>query len=333
MTSDGITILHAKHRRLTKTWHADGTCDGYDSAKHFDLHEVVIDGLDALEALLRDLAPRWDCAVVRGAIADPARTRSVRRLAHPDPETGEAATLRDIPRRWLSLDLDGVPLPEGLDRRDLAACAAAVLPMLPEPLRQADLVVQASSSHGIKPGARLRLWGWCDRRLARSELVRWFQGTPVDAALFRPAQLNYTAAPLFAPGATDPLPARLLRIQGTSAIIQAPSAEALAPPPEPVAPVRPVSPGSGSRYALAALTRAISTISSRGEGDRHPAAVAEAWGLARLVKAGLLTESEVTRAIDGALCQAGKPKGEGAAIAAWAIRQRTDSGTLPEGMR
>lgn len=333
MTSDGITILHARHRRLTKTWHADGTCDGYDSARHFDLHEVAIDGLDALEALLRDLAPRWDCAVVRGAIADPARTRGVRRLAHPDPETGEAATLRDTPRRWLSLDLDGVPLPEGLDRRDLAACAAAVLPMLPEPLRQADLVVQASSSHGIKPGARLRLWGWCDRSLSGAELARWFRGLPVDAALFRVAQLNYTAAPLFAPGATDPLPARLLRIQGASAVIRAPSAEALAPPPRPVAPVRPVSPGSGSRYALAALTRAISTITSRGEGDRHPTALAEAWGLARLVKAGLLTESEVTRAIDGALCQAGKPRGEGAAIAAWAIRQRGDSGTLPEGMR
>jgi hypothetical protein len=58
-------------------------------------------------------------------------------------------------------------------------------------------------------------------------------------------------------------------------------------------------------------------------GSRHRTAVAEAWGLARLVAAGLLAPGEVARALDGALRMAGKPAGEGAAIAAWAIGRRS----------
>jgi putative DNA primase/helicase len=138
MSADTATILQARHRRLAKTWRADGSCEGYDAAKHFDLHAVPLDGLDALEALLRDLGPRWDCAMVRGGIADPAWATNVRRLVHPDPETGEAATLREMPHHWLALDVDGVPLPDNVDRLDLAACAGAVLPLLPAAVGNAN---------------------------------------------------------------------------------------------------------------------------------------------------------------------------------------------------
>ena len=61
--------------------------------------------------------------------------------------------------------------------------------------------------------------------------------------------------------------------------------------------------------------------------------MSEAWGLARLVRAGLLSEGEVTRAIEGALRHTGKPEGEGEAIVAWAVAQRLDSGNLPAGAR
>lgn len=79
--------------------------------------------------------------------------------------------------------------------------------------------------------------------------------------------------------------------------------------------------GSG-RYAAAALARATMAVATAQVNSRHDTAVREAWGLARLVAAGLLTGSDVSRAIDGALQRAGKPEGEGAAIAAWAVARR-----------
>ncbi|ONG47970.1 hypothetical protein BKE38_22390 [Pseudoroseomonas deserti] len=336
MTADTITVITSYGPRLAKRVRADGVVEGYDSAKHYDLHSEPLTGMGDLLQLLGKLLSRPCCAVVRGAIADPARTQHVRRLVHTDPETGELPTLRDVPRRWLALDLDGVPLPEGIDRTDLLACAAAVLPMLPQPLQQADLVVQATGSHGLKPGARLRLWGWCDRPLSGAEGQRWFRGLPVDASLFRPAQVNYTAAPVFADGAQDPLDGRLAWLRGEHRYIAAPSASELAPPPKPpvdqyrAAAV--TSTGNGSRYAMAALAKACSLIRQQSEGTRHPTAVAEAWGLARLVRAKLLTKDEVVRAIGLALLDVGKPEAEGKAIAEWAIAQRTDTGTLPAGV-
>ena len=135
--------------------------------------------------------------------------RGVRRLLRGDPLVGDAPTLREVPRRWLALDLDSVPLPPGLDPRDLAACARAVLPLLPAPFRRAAVVAAATASHGIKPGARLRLWFWCDRLLTCAECKRWLAGAPVDAAVFAPAQPIYCASPLVM-GRPDHIPRRVI---------------------------------------------------------------------------------------------------------------------------
>lgn len=110
-TGCGATVLRARGRRLSKQVQGDGATVGYDSARTFDLHPVALRDLHELHELLRSLGGRADCALVRGAVADPARTCGVRRLLHDDAETGEAATLREVPRRWVALDVDGVPLP------------------------------------------------------------------------------------------------------------------------------------------------------------------------------------------------------------------------------
>ncbi len=276
----GLTLLRSRGSRLAKLWHVDGTCEGYGLARTFDLAPVPLDGLDALAALLARLQGQPDRCTVRGAVADPARTCGVRRLLHTDPETGEAPTLRPVARRWFALDLDGLPLPVGTDPRDLAACAAAVLPSLPAGLRGADLLVQATAGHGVKPGARLRLWGWCDRALADAELRRWFRRTPVDPALFSPAQVHYTAAPLFQAPRRDPLPCRLLLLRGERRSVAAPSSAALAPRPRPAPPP---PPGGCDRYATAALSRAAARVARAPVNERHRTAKCEAWGLAPML--------------------------------------------------
>jgi hypothetical protein len=152
--SDHITILHARGRRLAKAVRGDGEIEGYDSAKTVDLFETAIADLKALEGLLRRLEPRGDCCVVRGSIADPSRVTAVRRLLYRDAETGDEPTLREVPRRWLALDFDTLPLPEGVEPEDLIACARAAIESLSEEFLWVRTVVQATAGHGLKPGLR-----------------------------------------------------------------------------------------------------------------------------------------------------------------------------------
>jgi hypothetical protein len=215
--SDAITILRAHGRRLAKVIHDDGTIDNFDKAKTFDLTEVSIDDLDAALRLLRRLERRSDCCVVRGAIADVNRTKGVRRICQPDREY--PLTLREQPRRWVALDIDSLPIPNWIDPVDLIACACVAIRALPKPFRVARCIVQATASHGLKPGARLRLWFWLSRPVSSSELKFWLRLAPVDHKIFGAAQIHYTAAPLFLSGASDPLPKRIDIIPGDEAVL------------------------------------------------------------------------------------------------------------------
>ncbi|MBX6745706.1 MAG: hypothetical protein IRY87_27065, partial [Acetobacteraceae bacterium] len=307
----------------------DGTLIPYDSARTFDLHHEPLADLAGLADLLRRLLSCPDAAVVRGAILDPARTRRVRRLLHADAETGDAPTLREVPRRWLALDVDGLDLPPGTDPRDLAACARAVLPHLPAEFRAARVVVTATASHGIKPGIHLRLWYWLSRPAGGAEVTQWLRGAPVDASIFNAAQVIYTAAPLIEAGTADPLPCRLTILPGAVEVVRVPSPLALAPAPRvlPALPARRITGDDGrDRYAAAALARAAANVASAPVKSRHPTAKREAWSLARFVRAGLLTEAQVKEAIGAALEAAGKDRSEGEKVAAWAVAHRTDAG-------
>jgi hypothetical protein len=333
MSTDTLTILRSRGRRLAKLIRAGGDAQGYDSARTYDMHAVTFDGLDGLRDHLAALAHRPEHCVVRVGILNLSHAVGVRRLLHPDRETGEVPTLVDAPRRWVALDCDGIPAPEDMDRRDLEACGILARLTMPEAFHGAACIVQATAGHAIKPGLRLRLWFLLERGLTGAECQRWLRGVPgVDPSTLRAAQVTYTAAPLFVDMA-DPLPRRLAMLPGLDTVAR-PTVAELQPPPRPAAdPSRVVTAASSDRYVRAALTRACSNIATAPVDSRHPTAVAEAWGLARFVVAGLLTADEVIRAVDGALEQAGKPKGEGAKIAAWAVAQRTDSGNLSTGGR
>jgi hypothetical protein len=333
MSTDTLTILRSRGRRLAKLIRAGGDIQGYDIARTYDMHAVTFDGLDGLRDHLAALAHRPEHCVVRGAILDPSHAVGVRRLLHPDRETGEVPTLTDAPRRWVALDCDGIPAPEGMDRRDLEACGILARLTMPAAFHGAACIVQATAGHLIKPGLRLRLWFLLERGLTGAECQRWLRGVPgVDPSTLRAAQVTYTAAPLFI-DMTDPLPRRLAMLPGLETV-SCPTEAELQPPPRPdTDPSRVVTAASADRYVRAALMRACTAIATAPVDSRHPTAVSEAWGLARFVVAGLMSADEVIRAVDGALEQAGKPKGEGAKIAAWAVSQRTDSGNLPTGGR
>jgi len=227
-TSDAmITIVRARCRRLAKIVSADGTIQDYDKPYRFDLAEVLVTGLDELERLLRRLECRRDCAVVRGAVADPTRTKGVRRLLYRDGN--DDPTLVDTPKKWAALDFDGLPRPDWIDLSDLPGCACVAIRKLPNEFRNSRCLVQATASHGLKPGIRIRLWYWLDRPTSGSELKYWLRSAPLDLSIFSAAQITYVAAPLFLAGAFDPLSKRLDTVSGAAEAI-VPSPERLRPP-------------------------------------------------------------------------------------------------------
>ena len=266
-TGCAVTIAEALGGAvLAKRWHADGTATPYGNAFLYNLHPWPVANLAGLFHVLREMLALPRHCILRGEPVTGATMEKVRRLLHPDPETGDRATLRETSRRWVAVDLDSVPLPEGTDPRDLAACARAVRRYLPHAFRDAAAIVQATASHGIKPGARLRWWAWLSRPVTGAELENWFRGCPVDFATFRTVQPHYTSAPLFAPGASDPLPERLALVPGARDVVPVPPAAMLRPvrfawPAQP----RRASNGDGAGR-FAALVR---TVRESAEGERH----------------------------------------------------------------
>jgi hypothetical protein len=330
--TDTITIIRSRHgKRLAKLIRADGTVEDYDSAFMYDMIERPVAGLAQIAELLAWLMGRPHCAVVRGQIIDPARAASVRRLAFKCKKTGDEPTLRAAPHSWLALDMEGVDRPETVPAHDLARCAETAIQRLPAAFHAARCIVQASASHGIKPGCRLRLWYWLDRPAGNGELKHWLRGCPADPSVFRTVQPIYTAAPLFADGVADHLPHRMIELPGDG-VVAVPAPALLAPPaPRPGGAL----PGAGavgaSGYALAALTNAAVRVRQAGIGQRHDTILREARSLARFIEGRLLTQRDVSTVLRDAGRDAGKPEDEIDSVIEWAM-DHPGTGPLPEGV-
>jgi len=325
-TIETLTVLRARGRRLAKRLHPNGHADGYNSPKHLDGFTVAVPDLAALLKLLQRLLPRPDCCVIRGELLAGERAEGVRRLLHLDRKTGDQPTIRDVPRRWLALDIEGVLLPHDVQPSDLSGCAAVALATFPPTFHGAACVVQASASHGLRPDLRLRVWAWLDRPTWGYELKRWLRDTPADPSVFGAAQPIYTAAPVLAPGMSDPLPERLLSLSGRARVV-VPPAEVLALPLRPVTPPPEMQPMQGDHYARAALEAAAGRIATATK--RHPTLIAEARNLARFVNAGLLDAGDLRRVLTRAAEAAGKDDpAEVAACIAWGL-DNPSSAPLP----
>jgi hypothetical protein len=174
----------------------------------------------------------------------------------------------------------------------------------------------------------VRLWYWLSRPATSRELTRWLRHRPADPSVFRAAQPIYTAAPVFAAGASDHLPERMVVLPGTE-LVPVPSPEELEPGKVVLKP--PMTPGAtgASRYAFAALTNAAVRIRQACVGQRHPTILREARGLARLVTAGLLTESAIAEVLRSSGQDTGMPEEEIDSIIAWAMLHLSTA-TLPE---
>ena len=306
--TETITVLRAHSRRLAKLICADGTIEDFNKPKTFDLFEAATPNIDALEQLLRRLERRPDCCVVRGAVIDPLRVKAVRRLLHPDKD--EAPTLREVPRRWLAFDFDLPSRPDWLNPADLFSCGRLAVETLPQEFRRARFIVQATAGHGLKPGARIRLWCWLNRVVSGPQLKYWLRRAPVDPSVFGAAHIIYTAAPVIEPGAFDPLTSRLTAVPGDNEVI-VPAPERLQPP-KPTTPKREHPP---DRDDISGLIHTVETAGGRSNNRNN----ALYWAARRCAERGLCDNDTADR-LEEAAIRAGLSQNEAAATVRSGLR-------------
>ena len=198
----------------------------YDLVAWWRFHPVARE-FNGMVELLQRLMDHADIMLVRGAPVvavqrDGWTAPSLRRWQN------EPVTLRSVPRQWLALDLDDVPvrapLGDGDRLQDAAEYVRAHRP--PPEFAGARMVATATGSTGLKGlvTVRLRLFVLLDRVFDDGTLKRWARGVraatdlPLDDSLFQAGQPHYTARPRFVER-TGPAPRdrRVAVLDGTCA--------------------------------------------------------------------------------------------------------------------
>lgn len=164
---------------------------------------------------------------------EPDVSSFVRRITKPGCARGsdvvDPAMFQDQAQPILILDLDKLPLPDGLDeRRDVRAVLDHIEGQLPPELRNVTHLAHLSSSAGMLPRlASLRLVFLTTEPHSCADLKAWAAGCPleIDDSIFRPVQPIYWAHPQFGdwltelssgPRIADPFPAERLFLRQRS---------------------------------------------------------------------------------------------------------------------
>lgn len=227
MVGDSIAVLQHPTALATKIHHYLGArvhTDPYGDGKYFRAEVVPLGGLGDLHDLLQVLAKDTRAFCIRG---EPVPGRDLTRIRRTKKtKDGEAAGFREVPRRWVMIDVDSLDDTYEPNWGSVEGCQQAadrLLGQLPMELRTAGYVWQVSSSAGVKSGLRMHLFFWLDRPLGEAELTRWGEAVNdaagqkiVDTAVFRTVQPLYTANPLF-DNMLDPVARRIGYVPGAPA--------------------------------------------------------------------------------------------------------------------
>lgn len=255
-----LTFLQGEGVQGAKRFTPEGTTPYASGAGPFAVVRFEVATLaEAAQALVRCPPNAY---LVRGTPL-PANAATIpyrRHLAHgpsQPPSLGPCASF------LLPIDFDSPAALAHLDGSDLGPCAEACRELLPETFRNAQALAQATSSAGVKPGARVRLWFWCSRPVGDAEAKALVGGIPgTDAAIYSPSQPIYVCPPTFDPGLRDPFDdhPRWLFLPGAESV-EIP--ESLPTPPAP--------PSASPRCAIADGARNATLTSLAGAARRRGA--------------------------------------------------------------
>jgi len=211
-----ISVLKCGDQHLaTKRWikGANGrpVKIGCDTPTWYMVHPRQVANIFELHSLLKTLEGDPRACLIRGYPAQGVDiTAPVRRMKHPDKDNGDKIWFEEREgQRLVLIDLDKVPVPEGIDpiSDPSRAIEYLVANALPPELRDVTCVWQWSASTGMQ-GAGLvsaHFWFWLSRPMTGAELKAWYCSNEwlrshenhIDTALFNDVQVHYTAAPVF----------------------------------------------------------------------------------------------------------------------------------------
>jgi len=285
-TGCGFTVLRCRGDRFaTKRWVWNSHLGqwvktSYGAGREFIPTECHVSDLrsmgDALEMLRKD--PR--AFIVRGALSPAAaaivkdsvgarHTPFVRRLKKA--RHGHPATLVDVSRSWLLIDIDHFKLrpSDSLADDPEAAIEHAIHELLPPCFHDADYYWQLSASAGFEPGVlKAHLWLWLSEPATNRHLKAFFkQHAPrVDTALFDSIQVHYIADPLVE-GRPDPILRRTGWRTGFERAVELP---ALARPTSQPRPAGTASSAGSSTDIMEALAHLGYAEDGSGDGFHEP---------------------------------------------------------------
>src|SRR5689334_16374903 len=165
---DTLTVAHSWHgrpqtKRIGRDRDGRLTKQQFTKEKLYTYSEVPVFGAEDLATKLEEIARNSCAGIVRGTLI-PGSPTPCRRLARPDPATGDAATLASTPRRVTAFDIDGIDQgaaeDPAFDPEDAIEHVIGLLADAADPsFADASFWWQYSSSQGFKPGTlNLRLW-------------------------------------------------------------------------------------------------------------------------------------------------------------------------------
>ncbi|WP_027518054.1 hypothetical protein [Bradyrhizobium sp. WSM1417] len=187
-----LTIITSDGPLLTKVWHSPTEKPAAVKFPYrYRFEEREFEGLSGLETILREIEGDPLKAVIRGRLKqglDPNGWH--RRLSVRCPKTGDPASVEDVPRDWVMVDIDAPPL----------SSVDELQSRLPRELRGVNYVSQFSSTTGHPIlGGKLKMHAWfaLDRALSSAECRAWLGShSGIDASMLTPVGIHFAAAPV-----------------------------------------------------------------------------------------------------------------------------------------
>lgn len=192
-----LTVITSEGPPLTKTWRSSTEKPAPVKLPYrYRFEERECDGLPGLAAVFREIESDPLKAIIRGRLKqglDPNGWH--RRLSAPCAKTGDPATVEEVPRNWVMVDIDDPPLSNVDELQD----------RLPRELRGVNYVGQLSSTTGHPVlGGKLKMHAWfmLDRVLSSAECRAWLGAHgAIDVSMLTPVGIHFTAAPVMGPDA------------------------------------------------------------------------------------------------------------------------------------
>lgn len=227
--ADTLTILTSAGPMFTKVW--DNPAEkprGYDKVKQVQVRGVQVTDLHSLSALLTKLESKPKSCIIRGKFVGheeaakkyPAILAADSLQGKPLAPPKEGYTFRrkelfaSQALHYFFIDIDNYT-PIGIDPVlfPVAAINQYIATTLPGCFADISYHWQLSGSAGHESNAgvlKAHVSFWLTEAQTGEDLTLWAesQAKALDITVLRPVQPNYTAAPVFMNGVTDPVPVR-----------------------------------------------------------------------------------------------------------------------------